>query len=231
MTLLRMLVAPVKTTLSLSQDPSYRAHIGFLALSVALSAVVNASAVSTAIEQGASEVARVPELASNAALRWLLDFLATYRKELLTLGTYAVIAIYLLVNFVVLKRFRGHNNVTFGRYFKLFCIASGFYLAAWTMADAFNILALGHDTSAFQKKMISSGAWPALLDYFSSPSGIFIAATTLALVVHHVRVQTNFWGLSTIKVIVSVPLVFIASTVLLVLLDIALLAAIGVRSA
>jgi hypothetical protein len=230
-TFLRMLVAPVKTTLALSQDPSYRGHLSFLAISVALSAVISGSAVSAALEQTSTEVAKVPELAGNAALRWWLDFLAAHRKELLTLATYAVIAIHLLVNFVVLKAFRPRNKITLGRYFKLFCIASGVYLGVWTLAEAFNVLVFGQDPSAFSTALISSGAWAAMRDYFSSPPGVLVAATGLALLAYHVRVQAGFWGLSALKVVVSVPLVLIASAMLVAAIELALFAAVGFRPA
>jgi hypothetical protein len=228
-TLLRMLVAPVRTTLALCQDPSYRGHVSFLAISVALSALIGGSAVSGALQQTSTEVARVPELAQNAVLRWWLDFLAAYRKELLTLATYAVIAIHLIVNFLVLKALRPRHTITFGRYFKLFCIASGVYLGVWILTDAFNVLVLAQDPSAFSAALISSGAWPAMLDYFSSPPGILVAVTGLALLVYHIRVQADFWGLSVPKVVISVPLVLAASALLVAAIELALFAAVGFR--
>lgn len=230
-TLLRMLVAPVKTTLALCQDPAYRGHVSFLAISVALSAVIGGSAVSGALQQTSTEVAKVPELAGNAVLRWWLDFLAAYRKELLTLATYAVIAIHLIVNGLVLKALRPRNRITLGRYFKLFCIASGVYLGVWTLAESFNVLVFGQDPSAFSTALISSGAWPAMREYFSSPSGILVAVTALALLVYHVRVQAAFWGLSALRVVFSVPLVLVASAILVAAIELALFAAVGFRPA
>jgi hypothetical protein len=228
LTLLRLVASPVSTTLALSQDPAYRGHVGFLAVSLALSAAISGgAAVSGALEQTSTEVAKVPELAGNAGLKWWLDFVAAYRKELLTFATYAVIAIHLLMNFVVLKAFRPRSNVTFTKYFKLFCVASGFYVFAWTIADAFNALAFRQDPSALSKAMISSGAWPALRDYLTSPPGLVVAATGLALLVCHVRVQTSFWGLSVPKVLASLPLVLIASALAVAALELAFLVAVG----
>lgn len=225
-TLLRMVVAPVRTTLALSQDPSYRGHVSFLAISVALSAVISGSAVSGAIEQAATEVAKVPELAGNAVLRWWLDFLAAYRKELLTLSTYALIAVHLLINFLVLKTFRPRNTVTLGKYFKLFCMMSGVFV--WTLADAVNALVFGQDPSALSKALVSSGAWPAVRNHIVSLPGLVSTVTGLALLVYHVRVQTSFWGLSAVKVIASLPLVFIASAIVVAVIELAVLAAAGV---
>jgi hypothetical protein len=224
-----MLVAPVRTTLTLSQNPSYRSHVSFLAISVALSALISGSAVSGALQQTSTEVAKLPDLAGNAVLRWWLDFLAAYRKELLTLAAYAVIAIHLIVNFLVLKALRPSNRITLGRYFKLFCIASGVYLGVWTLADVFNVVVFGQDPSAFSTALISSGPWPAMRDYFSSPAGILVAVTGLALLVYHVQVQAGFWGLSTLRVAISVPLVLVASAILVAAIELALFAAVGFR--
>ena len=222
-----MLVSPVKTTLALSLDPSYRGHVGFLAISVALSAVIGGSAVSGALEQTSTEVVRNPDLAGNAVLRWWLDVLAAYRKELLTLASYAVIAVHLLMNFLVLKTFRPRNNVTLGKYFKLFCIASAFYLIAWTLADAFNVIVFGQDPSALAKALVSSGAWPAVRDYIVSPPGLVSAVTGLDLSSITFGSRQASGGCPRSRCIVSLPLVLIASAIVVGLLELVLLATVG----
>jgi hypothetical protein len=138
-----------------------------------------------------------------------------------------VIAVHLLVNFLVLKTFRPLNNVTFSKYFKLFCIASGVFVVVVTLADAFNAVVFGQDPSTLSKALISAGVWPALRDYLVSPPGLLVALTWLALAAYHVRVQTRYWGLSTLKVLGSLPLVLITSAVVVGLLEFALLAAVG----
>lgn len=120
-TYLRILLSPVKATVALAEDPTYRQHISFLLSGLAIFCVI-----------------MVPFFMRSAdptgAMAHLSESMQTLMKILSQTGVYVGALITVLLGFAVFRLF-GKEKRSFAAYLKLYCLAFGFMLPPYAVYD------------------------------------------------------------------------------------------------
>jgi hypothetical protein len=139
-------------------------------------------------------------------------------NEIVRAGTHLYVVALVAANFIVLRRMAPVSR-SFARYCKLCCIFGAVALFALSLIPALAVVVL--TLSSFGLVAIDSCAWlllPAALAY------------AYVLVVYHLRVQSQFWGLSAGEVGASLFPVCIAICALTLAVAVACTAVIDVAS-
>jgi hypothetical protein len=169
---LQMLRSPVKTTVGLADDPSYRSHLSFLLTGVALFCLLYLPILmSQTIPQ---------EQAAH-----LSDSAQTMLKVLSQVGVYAGTVIGFLLSFGFFRAFAATPR-TFAAYFKLYCLAFGFMSPLYAVYEfAMRKVFDGTGMTAFNSGIPQAQAM--------SPSAYVSIVLSLALWAYFIAIHRRFW--------------------------------------
>lgn len=175
-TYLRILRSPVKATVALADDPTYRQHISFLLAGLAIFCVV-----------------MVPFFLQNAdpsgAAAQYSDSMLTLMKVLSQVGVYAGAAITFVLGYT-LFHFFAKTKRSLHAYLKLYCLAYGFMMPPYALYDYVTRGLLGSTgLSSFV------GQSPTPEQIMSVP---FAASLAVSLLIwaYFIAIHKRFWGMS-----------------------------------
>jgi hypothetical protein len=170
---LGILRAPVRTTVELAEDPTYRSHVSFLLTGIALFCLLFLPILMRTT---------VPV----AAAGHMSEDMQTLMKVLSQVGVYVGAVITFVLAFALFRYFAKEPR-TLKAYFKLYCIAFGFVMPLYAVYEfAMRGLFGGTGMSSF-----SAGAvrW-------TEPSTLLSAALALVLWSYFIAIHRRFWRMS-----------------------------------
>jgi hypothetical protein len=170
---LKLLRAPVRQTVTLAEDPSYRGHISFALAGIALYILLFVPIVMrVVIPAGGMQVS---------------ESMQTLMKVLSQVGIYVGMAVTFALAYGLFRYFATAQR-PFHAYFKLYCLALGF-MAPLYGAHEFIVRGMlgGIGMSTF-------GA-PMTLDDWMTPSALTSTALVLLLFAYFVGIHRRFWGM------------------------------------
>jgi hypothetical protein len=174
-TFLRILGSPVKATVALAEDPTYRSHVSFLLTGIGIFCLLFVPILmNTSVE------------AANGALA--SESMQNLVKVLSQVGVYvgAVITFGLAYG---LFRYFAKEPRTLKEYLKLYCLAFGFILPLYAVYEYASRGLLGvTGMSSFNESML-----PA---QWAEPSTLLAAALTLVLWGYFIAIHRRFWRMS-----------------------------------
>jgi hypothetical protein len=178
-TYLRILLAPVKETVRLADDPAYRQHISFLLSGLAIFTVI-----------------MVPFFLQSAdptgAAAQYSESMHTLMKVLSQVGVYAGAAITFVLGYT-LFHFFAKTKRSLNSYLKLYCLAYGFMMPPYAIYD---YVARGLLGSTGLSSFIAQN--PTDEQILSVPFLISFILT-LAIWAYFIAIHKRFWGMSVWK--------------------------------
>lgn len=175
-TYLRILRAPVKATVALAEDPTYRQHISFLLTGLAIFCVI-----------------MVPFIVQSAdptgAMAQYSESMQTLMKVLSQTGIYFGAIITFLLGWLTFRSFAKVQR-SFRQYLKLYCLAYGFMMPPYAAYD-YLMRGVLHTTglSSF------ANASPTAEQMVSVPFVISIVVSVL-MWAYFIAIHRRFWGMA-----------------------------------
>lgn len=174
-TYLRILGSPVKGTVGLAEDPTYRSHLSFLLTGIGIFCLLFMPILmNTSIE--AAHGAPVSESMQN--LMKVMSQIGVYVGALITFGlAYG------------LFRYFAKEPRTLKEYLKLYCLAFGFILPLYAVYEYASRVLLGvTGMSSFNESMLPN--------QWAQPATWLAAALTLAVWAYFIAIHRRFWRMS-----------------------------------
>lgn len=175
-TYLRLLRSPVRATVALAEDPSYRQHISFLLSGLALFCVI-----------------MVPFFMQTAdptgAMAQYSESMQTLMKVLSQTGVYFGAIVTFLLGYLAFRSFAGAPR-TWKQYLKLYCLAYGFIMPPYALYD---YVARG----VFNTTGLSSFAQtePTPEQMMSAPFAVSIVVSIL-IWAYFIAIHRRFWNMA-----------------------------------
>jgi hypothetical protein len=178
---LKMLRAPVRQTVALAEDPSYRGHISFALAGIALYCLFFVPIVMSVI---------VPP---NGSVH-VSESMQTLMKVLSQVGIYVGMAITFGLAYALFRYFAGAQR-SFAAYFKLYCLAIGFAAPIYGVYEFVVRGMLGGIG-------ISTLGGPMTMADWMSPSAITSVVLAVSLWAYFVAIHRRFWDMPVWKALV-----------------------------
>lgn len=175
-TYLRILRSPIKATVALADDPSYRQHVAFLLSGLAIFCVI----MVPFIVQSAVPTEQMSQFSES---------MQTLLKILSQVGVYVGAAITFLLGFALFRLFAKERR-SFKSYLKLYCLAFGFMLPPFAVYDYVVRGLLG--TTGLSSFVARNPTTEELL----TPAFAVSFAVSLLIWAYFIAIHRRFWHMS-----------------------------------
>ena len=177
-TYLRILMSPVKATVALADDPSYRQHLSFLLASIAIFSLIMVPFFLQSADPS-GDAARYSESAQ------------TMMKVLSQAGIYVGAIITFLFAFGLFRFFsKGDQKRTLKSYLKLYCLAFGFVMPPYA---AYDYIARGVLGATGLSSFSVSDPTP---EQMVTPAFAVAMVASLLLWAYFIAIHRRFWRMS-----------------------------------
>jgi hypothetical protein len=170
----KILRAPVRQTVALAEDPSYRGHISFALTSIAIYCLTIVPVVMQAVAQPTPE-------------HHISESMQTLMKILSQLGIYVGMAIAFGLAYAVFRYFAGAPR-TFAAYFKLYSLAIGFVVPIYGIYEFIVRSVLGGIGMSSFGGVMTEADW-------MRPSAILSLVLALLILSYFVAIHRRFWSM------------------------------------
>jgi hypothetical protein len=172
-TYLQILRSPIKATVALADDPTYRQHISFLLSGLAIFCVIMVPFI-------------VQSAISDEQMSQFSESMQTLLKFLSQVGIYVGALITFLLGFVLFRLFAKEPR-SFKSYLKLYCLAFGFMLPPFAIYD-YVVRGLLHSTG-----LSSFTVRDPTTEELMTPAFAVSFAVSLLIWVYFIAIHRRFW--------------------------------------
>jgi hypothetical protein len=186
---LKLLRAPVRQTVAIAEDPSYRGHVSFMLTSIAIYVLLFVPVIMQAVIPTGGNV-------------HVSESMQTLMKILSQVGIYVGMAITFALAYAIFRYFATVKR-PFHAYFKLYCLALGFMAPIYGAYEFIvRLMVGGIGMSTFGAPMTGAD--------WLSPSAIASVVLSLLLWAYFVAIHRRFWAMPVWK---ATALYLVASVV------------------